>query len=229
MPPSHRSVRTRAALVATMGLALAASLLLRPPGAHGQPEIKSMSPEDGAVLAEPPPVIHMCFGSPINIRDVEKGGDFHFFVERPDGRGIGLRIVFQPDGFGADIYPGIHGEKIEGTWTFDWRVTDAETQEPAEGTATFQVAAGGSPVLEKPAAPCPAVTPEASASPTPGQPLPGDEQGNDHDTLIVALIAGGAAATVAILGLLLYVLRLRIRSWLRRRPPGGGPEGSGGD
>ncbi len=37
-----------------------------------------MFPEDGDVLVEPPPIIHMWFASPVNVRDLHESGDFQY-------------------------------------------------------------------------------------------------------------------------------------------------------
>ena len=218
----------RLTTIGILTLAIVASLLLWAPGASGQLEVTLIVPEDGAVLAEPPPLIHMCFGSPINILDLDKGGDFDFRVQRPDGRLLGLRIVFQFEGFGADVYPGIHGELMDGEWMLKWRVTDAETLEPTEGIVTYTVSPEGIPVSEEPPGPCPAINLTADTSPTPDSGVTaGREDGDDGpDFLLVALVITSAAVGAAVIGLLLYLLRLRIGFWLHRPPPSEGADDS---
>lgn len=175
---------------------------------------------------EPPSIIHMCFASPVNIRDLDKGGDFAFGVLRPDGRRLGLRIVFQPDGFGVDIHPGLPEDPPAGQWTFEWRVTDPETLEPAEGTVSFTVSPGGSPVPEEPPSRCPAralpstvgveatPTPATGATPSPTPASGEDEADDDQDILLLALITTGSIIGAAVLGLILYLVRRRIGFWL---------------
>src|SRR3989304_1215996 len=101
---------------ALTALALAL-LLLFPLTAGAQPRVIEIFPEEGAVLAEPPELLHMCFATPVNIRDLDKGGDFDFSVLKPDGRGVGLRIVFQSDGFGVTIFLTVRGVGGEGGGT----------------------------------------------------------------------------------------------------------------
>ena len=192
-----------------LALAAAASLLPRGPAAAGQPVITLMLPKDGAVLEEPPPVIHICFAEPINILDLGQGGDFRFRVERPDGHGVGLRIVFQYDGFGADVYPGIHDEKLAGEWTMEWRVTDAETLEPLEGVVSYTVSPGGTPVLEEPASRCPASTPTAAGSPTGAAGSGSEDDDGGPDTLLLASLIVGITVGVASIVLAAYLFQRR--------------------
>lgn len=176
------------------------------------------------MLAEPPSIIHMCFASPVNIQDLDKGGDFSFDVLRPDGRRLGLRIVFQPDGFGVDVHPGLPGDPPEGQWTFEWRVTDAETLAPATGTVNFTVSPEGDPLPEEPLSRCPS----GDVAPTFETPTPaaGEDDDDDQDILLLSLITTGSIIGVAVLGLILYLVRRRIGFWLHRPPQGEGGEGS---
>lgn len=212
----------RAASIATLMLTASVLPFLQPPDAGAQPEVTFISPEDGAVLAEPPRVIQICFASPVNIRDLDKGGDFRFGVLRPNGSGLGLRIVFQPDGFGVAIHPGLPEDPPEGEWTFEWRVTDPDTLEPATGTIHFTVSPAGSPVPEEPPPRCPSdgsPTPPPGATPSP-TPIAGeDEADDDQDILLPAVIAAGSVLAIAVAGLVLYVVRRR--SGRLRQPPQG--------
>ena len=223
----------RAAVIAALILTAGVLLLLQPSDAGAQPEVSFIFPEDGAVLAEPPPIIQMCFASPVNIRDLDKGGDFRFRLLRPDGRGLGLRIVFQRDGLGVNILPGLPEDPPRGQWTFEWRVTDPDTLEPAMGTIHYTVSPTGSPVpeLEEPLPRClsdgspapPGSTATPSPSDTPG-PTPAegeDDSDDDQDILLLALITTGAFLGAAVVGLGLYFVRRRSG---RLHPP---PQGEG--
>lgn len=223
----------RAAIIAALTLTAGVLLLLQPSDADAQPEVSFLYPEDGAVLAAPPPIIQMCFASPINILDLDKGGDFRFGVLRPNGRGLGLRIVFQPDGFGVNVLPGLPDDPPQGEWTFEWRVTDPDTLEPATGTVHYTVSPTGSPVPE-PEEPLPRcssdgspITPDSTATPSPGDtpvPTPTTGEGDsddDQDILLLALITTGAVLGVAVVGLGLYFIR---RHRGRLHPP---PQGEG--
>ena len=202
-------------LFAIVGLALATAALflsLSSP-ADAEPKVVLMYPEDGDVLVAPPPIIHMCFASPINVQDLDKGGDFRFSVLMPKGQGLGLRIVFQPDGFGADIHPGYPKEDLEGEWTFQWRVTEPDTLEPASGTVKFTVAAGGSPVPEKDPEPCvgegtPNASGTVSSTPNGNNSGGGDDDGG-LDTTVIIIIAVAVAAGAGVVGFVLYRVRSR--------------------
>jgi hypothetical protein len=178
----------------------------------------------------------MCFKEPINIRDLDKGGDFRFRLVPPHGVPLGMRIVFQTDGYGVAIYPGTAEGTSEGTWTFDYRVTSAETLDPLEGTITFEVREGGEPILQPTPPPCtpsgladvrPGVSPGAGREETPA---PGTEDGSGGngggpDVLLLSLLTVAAAGGAAVIGLIAYVFRNRIGFWLHRPPAEG--EGSG--
>ncbi|MDO8614841.1 MAG: hypothetical protein Q7T33_03770 [Dehalococcoidia bacterium] len=156
----------------TLVLGLAVLLLVavagasQPPSAQAQaPTVTYMSLQDGDVLAEPAVFIQMCFAQPVNIRDLDKGGDFKFEMLRPDQLGMGLQIVFQLDGFGVAVYPGSAGGETAGEWTFKWRLTNPDTLEPAEGTLQFTVDPGGQPVPKKTPPAC--LTGGATVAPSP--------------------------------------------------------------
>lgn len=182
-------------------LAVGIALLLGARPAAAQPELVLIYPEDGDVLNEPPPILQLCFKEPVNILDLDKGGDFRFGVITPDGRGLGLRIVFQPDGLGVGIHPGYPTPPLEGEWTFNWRVTEPVTLEPASGTIKFTVSPDGSPVPEKAPTPC-GGTPFPDETPEPGS-LTVDEDDGGPGTLLVVIIATAALGGAALLVLLL--------------------------
>jgi len=200
----------RLAIISALALAAALALLWTPT-ADAQPEPTLVFPKDGDVLAEPPPIIRMCFDSPVNIQDLDAGGDFRFAVITPESRGLGLRIVFRPDGLGVDVHRGLPEGTLEGEWTFEWRVTDPETLEPAEGTVKFTVSPDGSPVPEEPPEPCvtdntPSPSPTSAPTATPAA-----DEGNDGpDAIFLGLVIGVPIAAVA-LGLVLLLLIRRRR------------------
>ncbi len=100
-------------------------------------------------------------------------GDFKFSLVPPDRYGVGMRIVFQPDGYGVAVYPGPPGDAREGKWKFEWRVRDAVTLKSLEDTVNYDVQQDGKPVMTPPPPQCegnktpePPVSPEASPGTT---------------------------------------------------------------
>ena len=141
--------------LALLLLALAAVLAFPASPAYAQIELTEADPPDGARLDAPPDVVHLCFSEPVKIDD---NTTFDFSYQMPDGRNLGLRIVFQTDGECVDVYPGLPDERPAGEYTLEWQVTAAEGDEEGSGTLHFQVSAGGT------ATPAP--------SPTPGETPP---------------------------------------------------------
>ena len=198
-------------LLVFSALALAAFLVILPLTAAAQPEPVFIFPEDGEVFSEPPPIFRLCFDKAVNIKDLDNGGDFAFKVITPQQHLLGARIVFRPDGMGVDVYRGIPLEPTEGEWTFQWRVTDAKTVEPKEGTLHFTVQSdGGSPVPEELPKTCDeAATPVATETPSTSA---GDGDGTDTTILVIVIVA--AAAGIGAAGFVVYRLVHR-----RKRPP----------
>jgi hypothetical protein len=221
-------------------LALAFVLELAPPSALAQPpKVVSQFPEEGAVLAEEPaflpatpttpeePIpaearygLQLCFAEPVDTRDNDEGGLHEFSVRGPSGTQLALWVVFQPDGFGVTVFPGLAPEPVEGPWTFDWLVRDADSLEEASGTIHFEIAQGGSPVPTEPLPPCvgtpgtqqsppagttPAhqITPGATA--TPGAADNAEENDGGLATGAIIGIIVGAVAVVLGCGAALYL------------------------
>ena len=232
-------------LVAILTAAVAVLLLSGPPAAQAQaPEIVSMFPEEGDILAEEPaflpatpttpdePIpaesrygLQLCFAASVDIRDNDKGGVHDFTVLSPDDTVLALRIVFQPDGLGVVVFPGLAPEPVEGEWTFEWLVRDVDSLEEAPGSLRFQIQEDGSPVPTEPAAPCggtpspqredtPTAGATATAPPTPTADEDSADQDDDDgsDALIIALIIVGSVVAAAVVAAALYVIRRRIRS-----------------
>jgi methionine-rich copper-binding protein CopC len=194
------------------------------------PEVIYQFPRDGASLEEPPLAIQLCFAEPIDVRDLDKGGDFRFLITAPDGTPLGHRAIFQPDGYGVVVQPGISDEP-EGNWTFEWRVRDRQSEEEAEGTIPFSVQAGGAGVIPAEPPACTASGTPLGASPTPrddgttDDPVVQEDDGGP-DVLLLALLTVGAAGAAAAVALLGYLIRQRTGFWLHRPPDrrnGGGP------
>lgn len=205
------------ALSAAIAVASVITLLGSLPTAKAEaPVLTYSSVEEGDVLEEPPFVLQLCFRKPINILDLDKGGDFRFRVRPSDNFPLGLRVVFQRDGYGVAVYPGTRDRDLAGEWTLEWRVTSPEELEPAEGTIAFSVDPEGEPVSKEVPPPCtksglPAGTPQPdempSASPTPAGVRGEDEGGGGGDVLLLSLLAAGII--VPLLGLAVYRLRRR--------------------
>jgi hypothetical protein len=200
-----------------------------------EPEIVYQFPEDGDVLAEAPPVLQMCWKEPVNVKDLDKGGDFRFRLVRPDRVGLGMRIVFQPDGYGVAIYPGsAQTDPPEGEWVWDYRVVDAATGDPLEGSVRFTVQADGDAVILSTPPSCLAsgATHQSTRSPgaTSGSPTPTPiviiEEADDDgpDVALLALLTIGAAGAAAALAVIGYLIRGRVGFWLHRPPERSGDE-----
>jgi len=197
------------------------ALVLRLSAADAQPVVTAMYPEDGDVLAEPPPRLQMCFEKAVDVSDQGEGGKFGFRITTPDGRALGHRTVFQRDGFGVMVQPGLPSDAPAGEWTFEWLVADAETGETATAVVKFTVDPEGEKVFQEQ----PFVCNGGKSPPRMRFDVDSAESdGNDgSDIPLVALVAAGAAGVV-VLGLVLFLVRRRIR----RSSPRGGGGGSGG-
>jgi hypothetical protein len=190
-----------------------------------EPQITFQNPEDGDVLKASPFVLQMCFKEPVNVNDLDKGGDFRFRLVPPDNKGLGMRIVFQPDGYGVAIYPGLPDSPIpDGEWTWEYRVTDrANPKDALEGVVKFEVnAAMGKDIVSATPPAClgegmtplptaPAAGTSGSVTPTPkGNGSDGENGGNDVDILKLALLTIGAAGVAGVVALIAYGVRKRI-------------------
>jgi len=195
--------------LALLLLALAVALAFPASPAYAQIELTEADPPDGTRLNAPPDVVHLCFSQPVIIED---NTAFDFGYQMPDGRNLGLRIVFQPDGDCVDVYPGLPDEYPAGEYTFEWQVTAAEGDEEGSGTLQFQVSAGGTPV--------PAPSPTPTETPPDGTPTQEDDD-DGPDILLLALITIASVGGAAVLFTLGYFLRRRI-GYEPHRPPEGG-------
>lgn len=217
----------------TLALAAILSIVYMHTGAARAqaPAVTYQYPQDGDVLAEPPVFLQMCFTHAVDVRDLHKGGDFSFDLVRPNNFGLGMRIVFQVNGFGVAIYPGIAEEgSIEGAWHLDYTVRNRDTLEELTDTINFTInAAEGVPVIRPTPFDCvPDSTPgenepTAGGSATPnGTGLSEDDDG--PDILLLALLTIGAAGIAAVIGLIGYAIRRRIGFSPHSPPEGGGDD-----
>lgn len=168
----------RRALLTLSLAALALLAALQAGGAMAQtpdpegPVLVYQNIKDGDVLDQPPLSIQLCFAEPINIKDLDKGGDFAFTVRGPDGIGLGHRDIFQPDGYGIAIQPGNPVGDVEGEWTVTYRVTTPDAQHATEGTIKYTVDPNGEPAPRVSPPACVASGGTATASPVPSGPTP---------------------------------------------------------
>jgi methionine-rich copper-binding protein CopC len=203
-------------------LALGAAMAIPVPPAHAQVELTEANPPDGAQLERAPDVVHLCFSEPVNIDDTTT---FAFSYEMPEGRHLGLRIVFQPDGECADVYPGLPDERPAGDYTFEWQVTAAAGDEEGSGTLHFDVTAS-STASESPSPTPGGITPAATASPEGGAETGDNGNGGGPDILFLALITIASVGGAAVLFTMGYLLRRRIR-YEPHRPPEDEGQGEG--
>jgi methionine-rich copper-binding protein CopC len=205
--------------LALLLLALAAALAFSASPAYAQIELTEVDPPDGASLNAAPDVVHLCFSQPVNIEDV---ASFDFGYQMPDGRSLGLRIVFQPDGECVDVHPGLPDERPAGEYTFEWQVTAAEGDEEGSGTLQFQVTESSTTTP----APTQGETPPPVTPSPEGGTVTGDSGDDDGpDILLLALITIASVGGAAVLFTLGYFLRRRI-GYEPHRPPEG-DEGGG--
>ena len=189
-----------------------------------EPVINYQFPEEGDTLKEPPFVLQMCFKEPVNVNDLDKGGDFRFRLLRPDKKGLGMRIVFQPDGYGVAVYPGLPTDETipDGDWTWEFRLTDKlQTSEATEGVVKFSVSAtNGKDTISATPPTClaegathvPTAPLVGSTTPTPdGGEVIDEREESDVDILRLALLTIGAAGAAGVIALIGYVIRKRIR------------------
>jgi len=208
-------------LAASLVAALAAGPLGLASPARAQPQLVESDPPDGAVLTEPPDLIHLCFSQPLK-------EDFRFSYQPPDGRLTAVSFVFGQGSRCVDVLPLLPEDTPPGEHKLEWRVKAAEGDEEVAGTLRFQVSKSGTPVPSPSPTPLLVETPTAGATETAsGGPEP-EEGGGGPDILLTALLTiavAGGAAVVATLG---YVLRRAI-GFDPHRPPedeeGGGASG----
>lgn len=226
--------RALAAALGAAALSLSAALFVADTASADEPEIILQFPQQGDVISEPPKVLQMCFKDPVNVKDLDKGGDFSFRVVRPDNIGLGMRIVFQPDGYGVAIYPGtaIPEEPPDGEWAWDFRVVDAATGDVREETVTFTVSTGeGKEILQTTPPAClaggvtqPPVTSPGDAPSATSDDGQGVDEESDVDISRLALLTIGAAGGAGLIALVGFLIRRRAGFWLHRPP-----ERDGGD
>lgn len=195
-------------------LASAALLSLTASPAHAQVELTETDPPDGATISAAPEVVRLCFSEPVIIED---NTTFRFNYIMPEERGLGMRIVFQPDGLCVDLHPGLPEERPEGEYRIQWQVTGVASGDLGSGTVTYQVTESTTGEPETP----PAETPDPDQAP------PDTDDDDGPDVVFLALITVAAVAGAGLLFTLGYGLRKRIGFEPHR--PEEGDEGGGED
>lgn len=242
------------AFAALAAVAFTAGVFTASPAAAKQPLPTYVSISDADMFSEPLVSIQMCFVEPINTADLPRGGDFHFEVVSLT-ISLGLRTVFQPNGYGLAIYPGTSPGDTNGDWAFSYRVPRAATHEALGGTIKYRVDPSGQPVpkaspparLEGGSTPAPgsSATPvptrrpsgtlsssagpsgSGGVSPTASSAGSSSDNGDSNpDILLLALLTVGAASGAGVLALFGYLLRRRVGFWMHRPPPGGPDDGA---
>jgi hypothetical protein len=232
-------------------LALVSALSLSPArAADPQPVLVYQNPAEGQVLQQTAFGIQLCFASPVNIKDLDKGGDFAFTVTEPDGLGLGNRDVFQVDGYGITVYPGKPIGDTTGHWKFHYRLTSPDAQSALEGGINYTVDPNGSPIPQATPPVCVASGGTATASPTPApgattpaavsaspvpasgspsvsatptvSPIASGSSGSGPDILKYALLTIGAAGAAGVILLIGYFVRRRVGYDPHRAKPGDG-------
>lgn len=229
-------------------LAAVAALLVLPRSSAGTveaqeddaPVVTFLNPEPGDVLSEPAFGLQMCFESPVNILDLDKGGDFNFSLTPPADFPLGLRIVFQPDGYGLVVYPNNNDAEVkEGDWTFSYRLTAPDTLTPTEGEVIYTVDPDGEPFPQVTPPSCTETGSTATAGTGTNPPIvvtatsgpsetvePGldDDDDDGPDILLLALLTIGAAGGVGILALIGFFIRRGVGFDPHRPGPGSGDD-----
>ncbi len=167
--------------VAMAGIVLSITMAVgfSPSTTHAQPEITEASPATGDVLQTLPEFFHLCFSEPAK---VEEASDWKFNVRTPDGRALGLRIVFQTSGSCVDVFPGVPEEPPEGIWAFDWLVHAQSDDSEGSGIINFQLG-------ELQPGETPVERPDTSA-------YAQQSDGDDGIRLVLYVVAGVGAAVI---------------------------------
>lgn len=164
-----------------------------PTAAQAEPVIAEASPVHGDVLVTLPESFHLCFSEPVK---VESTNDWKFNVRTPDGKDLGLRIVFQSNGNCVDVYPGAPEDPPQGIWAFDWLVHSQADDSEGSGTINFQLGD-----LQPDETPVGRVSAGNNAD---------EDDGDDGVRLGLYVVAGvGAAVTLAAVGGFAWSLRRR--------------------
>jgi methionine-rich copper-binding protein CopC len=174
-----------------ISMVMAATLLIVlaiAPAAFAEPEVIAATPADGAVLAEPPEVLNLCFSEPVQT----EGGAWQFTVSPNGSSALGLRITFADDGSCVDVIPGSPNPAPQGIWQFDWMVKAQSDSAEASGTLSFQVGA-----LQPGQTPLPA--PRASI------------ESDDSSTSVVLILLIVLGVFIVLFGIFGFVLR-RLRA-----------------
>ena len=202
--------------VALALIAVALLAYVSPRSVLAQPKPTEITPADGSILNGPPPVVHLCFSErPLH----DQTDDFSFNALTPEGKRLGLRIVFDPLTTCVDVHLGLQGlgdASPLGQWTFQWEVIGEESGEPASGEVLYQVEEGGSPVPSP--SPAAVATPRVggTATSTPEAANGDADDGGLGAVWIAVIVAGAGVGALTLAGTVIFLWR---RGQLGRRPP----------
>ena len=222
MVTTARSVAVFLAGIAAVLLTLAAVQAYAQEG-EGELRVTSQSIEDGAVLAEVPYVIQLCFSEPVD-------DGFHFELTTPEGRGVGKRVSFQRDRIGVEVFPGgipglpgVLTPAADRIWTFAWRVTAQDDEAATEGALTFTLDDDGDVIPEETLPDC-----RVGSFFTPDPAATGSEttdDGDSTDILYIVLLVAAAVGALGVVSLVGYVIRKRGEGGRGGTASGGTPAG----
>ena len=238
--------------VVAVVLALSASAAhAQSPTAEPQPVLVYQNPAEGAVIQQTAFGIQLCFASPVNIKDLDKGGDFSFRVTEPDGLGFSANRTAPLGLMDTDHrLPRAPDRRYRGQWKFHYRLTSPDAKSALEGDITYTVDPNGSPIPQATPPVCVASGGTATASPTPdpnattpaaasaspvltsrspsasatptASPIAAGSSSSSPDILKYALLTIGAAGAAGVILLIGYLVRRRVGYDPHREKPGGG-------
>ena len=186
---SSVSLKAQRLRITFVALAMAAAVSAFTPISHpaqAEPRLTEQAPRFGEVLQSLPESLHLCFSEPVK---VEQSQDWKFDVKAPDGRSLGLRIVFKPSGDCVDVFPGAPEQPPQGIWTFEWLVHAQSDNSGGSGVIKFQLG-------ELQAGETPLPTPEPTKRPDSGS----GGSGDGPSTAVLIAISIGAVIVVGATG-----------------------------
>jgi methionine-rich copper-binding protein CopC len=176
--------------VAIIGLLLSVlGSIVMATGADAHAALKSISPKDGATVAEAPTKVVLTFNEPIGTSFATVS------VAGPDGSVSRGRAVVD----GVTVTQALAGDLPNGRYTVSFHVV-SEDGHPVSDRTTFSLAASAAPTTTAPSTPTSSTTsttsaPSATVAPTSA--LPADENEGSGRALRIGLAVGVAALALA--------------------------------